>query len=68
MKNYRKAKKGEIVCWYCKWSVIREWSGRLSCIIGNQLVVSRKGTCDYAALRASLKGNYEPTLNRRFTS
>lgn len=52
MSRYRKAKSGETTCVQCRWSGIREVSGRLECRHHNDkaiwMVVAKGNTCEWA--------------------
>ena len=50
--SYRKARKGEVTCEQCRYSKVREASGRLECRWWKRsYVTGRKHTCDMHELR-----------------
>jgi len=52
--SYRKARKGEVTCEQCRFSKVREVSGRLSCWWWERSYpTGRKHTCDKAEQRGA---------------
>jgi len=55
IKDYRKARKGELTCDQCRHSMVRAIGGRLECQVSptRHPVVGSRHTCDKVELRGA---------------